>query len=82
MAEFFRLKKAQRVEPADGRTVTVTDKLVEGEQGVVYRVRFVAGEPFGYVMKIYPTSYESFAKSCSPKFSSRTPPKWLTPSNA
>ena len=110
MAEFFRLKKNQSVELADGRTVTVTDKLGEGGQGVVYRVRFdtgeeralkwffvgylkephkfynqleanirigapsdaflwpeqltkfVAGEPFGYVMKIYPKGYESFAK--------------------
>ena len=40
MAEFFPLKKNQRVELADGRTVTVTDKLGEGGQGIVYRVRY------------------------------------------
>ncbi|MBR3745596.1 MAG: hypothetical protein IKN27_01385, partial [Selenomonadaceae bacterium] len=111
MAEFVPLSKNQCVELADGRKVTVTDKLGEGGQGIVYRVRlndtgeeralkwffigylkdprkfynhlaenirvgapsdaflwpeqltkFVAGEPFGYVMKIYPKGYESFAK--------------------
>ncbi len=108
---FVPLKKNQRVELADGRTVTVTDKLGEGGQGIVYRVRFddsgeeralkwffigylkeplkfyrhlednikkgspsaafiwpeqltkyVAGEPFGYIMKIFPKGYESFSK--------------------
>ena len=44
MANFFRLTKNQRVELADGRTVTVTDKLGEGGQGIVYRVRFDTGE--------------------------------------
>lgn len=40
MTEFVALKKNQRVELADGRTVTVTDKLGEGGQGIVYRVRY------------------------------------------
>lgn len=40
MADFVPLKKNQRVELADGRTVTVTDKLGDGGQGIVYRVRF------------------------------------------
>ena len=110
MAEFVPLAKNQRVELADGRTVIVTDKLGEGGQGIVYRVRFdtgeeralkwffvgnfdsprkfythladnikngapseaflwpeqlteyVEGEPFGYIMKLYPKGYESFAK--------------------
>lgn len=44
MAEFGPLKKNQRVELADGRTVTVIDKLGEGGQGIVYRVRFDDGE--------------------------------------
>ena len=111
MATFKPLKKNQRVELADGRTVTVIDKLGDGGQGIVYRVRFdstgeeralkcffigylkeplkfyrqleenikkgspsdafiwpeqltkyVAGEPFGYIMKIFPKDYESFSK--------------------
>ena len=111
MAEFVPLTKNQRVELADGRTVTVTGKLGEGGQGIVYRVRlddtgeeralkwffigylkdpkkfyghleenikvgapseaflwpeqltkFVDGETFGYIMKIYPKGYESFSK--------------------
>ena len=44
MCEFVPLKKNQRVELADGRFVTVTDKLGEGGQGIVYRVRFDNGE--------------------------------------
>ena len=40
MASSVRLKKFQQVELADGRTVTVVDKLGEGGQGVVYRVKF------------------------------------------
>ncbi len=44
MAEFVPLKKNQRVELSDGRTVTVTGKLGEGGQGIVYRVRFDNGE--------------------------------------
>ncbi len=44
MANSVRLKKFQQVELADGRTVTVTDKLGEGGQGVVYRVKFDTGE--------------------------------------
>ena len=111
MAEFVPLSKNQCVELADGRKVTVTDKLGEGGQGIVYRVqfndtgeeralkwffigyvkdprkfynhlesnirvgapseaflwpeqltKFVDGETFGYIMKIYPPGYESFAK--------------------
>lgn len=44
MAEFVPLRKNQRVELADGQFVTVTDKLGEGGQGIVYRVRFDSGE--------------------------------------
>ena len=44
MAEFVPLRKNQRVELSDGREVTVTDKLGEGGQGIVYRVRFDNGE--------------------------------------
>lgn len=40
MASFVPLKKNQQVELADGRTVTVTDKLGDGGQGIVYKVRF------------------------------------------
>ena len=40
MAEFVPLKKNQRVDLADGRTVIVTDKLGDGGQGIVYRVRY------------------------------------------
>ena len=42
MAEFFRLKKLQKVDLADGTTATVTEKLGEGGQGIVYRVRLDA----------------------------------------
>lgn len=44
MCEFVPLKKNQRVELADGRSITVTDKLGEGGQGIVYRVRYDTGE--------------------------------------
>ena len=44
MSEFVPLRKNQRVELADGRSVTVTGKLGEGGQGIVYRVRFDTGE--------------------------------------
>ena len=108
---FVPLKKNQSVELADGRTVTVTDKLGDGGQGIVYRVRYddtgeeralkwffigyikeprkfynrlesnikngapsdsfvwpeqvtkyIDGETFGYVMKIFPKGYENFSK--------------------
>ena len=125
MANFFRLTKNQRVELADGRTVTVTDKLGEGGQGIVYRVHFdtgedralkwffvgylkdpqkfysrlqkniddgapsdaflwpeqltkyVAGEPFGYVMKLYPQGYESFAKFLLAKVQPQSNAAWV-----
>lgn len=44
MSDFVPLKKNQRVELADGRSITVTGKLGEGGQGIVYRVRFDDGE--------------------------------------
>jgi len=44
MSDFIRLKKNQRVELADGQSVNVTDKLGEGGQGIVYRVRYDTGE--------------------------------------
>ena len=40
MAEFVPLTKNQRVDLADGRTIIVTDKLGDGGQGIVYRVRY------------------------------------------
>lgn len=111
MSDFVPLRKNQNIELADGRAVTVTDKLGEGGQGIVYRVRYndtgeeralkwffidyikeprkfynhlaenikvgspsnafvwpeqltkwVDGETFGYIMKIFPREYEPFPK--------------------
>lgn len=44
MAGFVPLKKNQTLKLSDGRTITVTDKLGEGGQGIVYRVRYDTGE--------------------------------------
>ena len=40
MAKFVPLTKNQRIDLADGRTIIVTDKLGDGGQGIVYRVRY------------------------------------------
>lgn len=44
MAEFVPLRKNQRVELADGSSALVTEKLGEGGQGIVYRVKLDNGE--------------------------------------
>ena len=111
MIQNARLKKNQQLRLTDGRTITVTDKLGEGGQGIVYKVRidstgaekalkwyfltklkeprkfynhlqsnidngapsnsfiwaeelteYIDGEPFGYIMDIYPRGYEEFTK--------------------
>lgn len=42
MAEFTRLNKSQKIALTDGSTATVIDKLGEGGQGIVYRVKLDA----------------------------------------
>ena len=44
MAGFVPLKKNQQLELSDGQIITVTDKLGEGGQGIVYRVQYDTGE--------------------------------------
>lgn len=44
MAGFVPLKPNQTLKLADGQTITVTGKLGEGGQGIVYRVRYDTGE--------------------------------------
>ena len=39
MAQSSKLKKLQKIKLIDGRSITITDRLGEGGQGIVYKVR-------------------------------------------
>lgn len=58
MAQDIRLKKGQKIKLMDNRTVTVTDKIGQGGQGIVYKVRIDATREERALKWYFPDSME------------------------